>query len=173
METLALPRYSAAVLAASLVASLAASLALAGCSASSPAMTSDLTPAAAPAPAAAQTAAAPAGAGLSVSERELTPDEKKLIMNAISTALKNPAAAKYHWAKFPTVPESDQPAYCSTVDGQSPFAAYSGRQAYIVDTKLSGGHITAATLGEMAGGSDFKLIVDKCAEHGLDPRKAS
>jgi len=135
-------------------------------------MTSDLTPAPAPTPAAAQTSATPAAGGLSVAERDLTPDEKKLIMNAISTALKNPAAAKYHWARFPTVPESDQPAYCSTVDGQSPFAAYSGRQAYIVDTKLTGGHITAAMLGEMAGGSDFKLIVDKCAEHGLDPRKA-
>ncbi len=134
-------------------------------------MTSDLTPA--------QTAAAPASAtpsasaGLSVAERDLTPDEKKIIMRAISSGLTNPATAKYHWAKFPTVPESDRPAYCATVDGPSPHGAYSGHQAYIVDTKLTGGHISAAALGILAGGSDFKLIVDQCATHGLDPRKAS
>ncbi len=94
-------------------------------------------------------------------------------MRAISSGLTNPATAKYHWTKFPTVPESDQPAYCATVDGPSPHGAYSGHQAYIVDTKLTGGHITAAALGILAGGSDFKLIVDQCATHGLDPRKAS
>jgi hypothetical protein len=128
-------------------------------------MTSDITPA--------QTSAAPAGTGLSVADRDLTPDEKKIIMTAISSALKNPAAAKYHWAKFPTVPESDQPAYCATVDGPSPFAAYSGHQAYIVDTKVTGGHISAAALGLMTGGKDFKLVTDMCATHGLDPKKAS
>jgi hypothetical protein len=136
-------------------------------------MTSDLTPAPAAVPAAAPATATPASAGLSVSERDLTPDEKKVIMSAISTALKNPAATKYHWTKFPTAPESDQPAYCATVDGPSPYAAYSGHQAYIVDTKLTGGHITGAALGMVTGGKDFKLVVDRCAEHGLDPRKAS
>ncbi len=168
MKTLASVRFSAAM-------AFAASLVLAACAASSPTMTSDLTPAPAPSQTAAPTpaAATPAGAGLSVSERDLTPDEKKVIMNAISTALKNPAATKYHWTKFPTVPESDQPAYCATVDGPSPYAAYSGHQAYIVDTKLTGGHITGAALGMVTGGKDFKLVVDRCAEHGLDPRKAS
>jgi hypothetical protein len=110
---------------------------------------------------------------VSVADRDLTPDEKKVIMHAISSGLTSPATAKYHWTKFPTVPESDQPAYCATVDGPSPHGAYSGHQAYIVDTKLTGGHITAAALGILAGGSDFKLIVDQCATHGLDPRKAS
>jgi hypothetical protein len=148
-----------------IVAAFAASLALAACAASTSSMTSDITPA--------QTSAAPASSSVSVADRDLTPDEKKVIMHAISSGLTNPATAKYHWTKFPTVPESDQPAYCATVDGPSPHAAYSGHQAYIVDTKLTGGHITAAALGILAGGSDFKLIIDQCATHGLDPRKAS
>jgi hypothetical protein len=59
------------------------------------------------------------------------------------------------------------------VDGQSPFAAYSGHQAYIVDTKVTGGHISSAALGLMTGGKDFKLVTDMCETHGLDPQKAS
>jgi hypothetical protein len=148
-----------------IAAALSAGLALAACSASTPTLTSDLTPTAA--------GTAPASTSVSVADRDLTPDEKKVIMHAISSGLTSPATAKYHWTKFPTVPESDQPAYCATVDGPSPHGAYSGHQAYIVDTKLTGGHITAAALGILAGGSDFKLIVDQCATHGLDPRKAS
>jgi hypothetical protein len=117
--------------------------------------------------------AAPAVPSLSVAERDLTPDEKKLIINALSSSLTNPGSAKYHWTKFPTVPETDQPAYCATVDGNSPHAAYNGRQAYIVDTKVTGGHITAAVLGLIAGGKDAAIVAGMCQQHGLDPNKAS
>jgi hypothetical protein len=147
------------------IVAITASFALAACAGSAPTVTSDLKPTA--------TGTAPASAGLSVADRDLTPDEKQVIMHAIGSGLTSPATAKYHWTKFPTTPESDQPAYCATVDGASPHGAYSGHQAYIVDTKLTGGHITAAALGILAGGPDFKLIVDQCATHGLDPRKAS
>jgi hypothetical protein len=146
------------------IAALAASLSLSACATAPKAGDTIVTP------------AAPAGApasGVSVSERDLTPEEKKLIMNALSSSLTNPGSAKYHWAKFPTVPETDQPAYCATVDGNSPHAAYNGRQAYIVDTKVTGGHITAAVLALIAGGKDAALVTAKCQEHGLDPYKSS
>jgi hypothetical protein len=150
-----------------IIAALAAALALSACAASSTATTtSDLTPSST------TSGAAPAAASLSVAERDLTPDEKKLIINALSSSLTNPGSAKYHWTKFPTVPETDQPAYCATVDGNSPHAAYNGRQTYIVDTKVTGGHVTAAVLGLIAGGKDAAIVATMCATHGLNPNKA-
>jgi hypothetical protein len=110
------------------IAAIAASLVLAACAGSSTGtMTSDLTPSAS----ASDTAVATPS---SVPSRDLTADEKKIITHAVSLSLSNPGSAKFHWAKFPVSPESDQPAYCASVDAQSPHAAYSGHQAFIVDT---------------------------------------
>jgi len=145
------------------MAALAAAFLLAACATAPPAGDAPSVPAASAAPA----------AGVSVAQRDLTPEEKKIIIAAVAPSLVNPGAAKYRWAKFPTVPESDQVAYCATVDAQSPHAAYSGRQAYIVDTKLTGGHITAAALGLIAGGKDAAIVAGMCQEHGLDPNKSS
>ena len=105
--------------------------------------------------------------------RELTPEEKKIIVVTIAPNLKNAGAAKYHWTKFPTVLPSNQVAYCATVDAESPHAAFSGKQAYIVDVKVSGGHIASAVLGLIAGGKDNAIVAGMCKEHGLDPFKAT
>jgi hypothetical protein len=151
----------------SAIAALVASLALAACattpSAEPPAASA--TPAAASAPAPAATPASQL--------RDLTPQEKKIIVDAIASSLREPGSAKYKWAKFPMVPPSDQVSYCATVDAKSPFAAYSGHQSYIVDTKVVGGHITSAVLGLIAGGKDAKIVAGMCANHGLDPNSAT
>src|SRR6202011_3548374 len=63
--------------------------------------------------------APPASAG-----RDLTPEEKKVIMDAVAQSLRNPGSAKYHWAKFPAVVTEGSVNYCATVDAQSPYAAY-------------------------------------------------
>jgi hypothetical protein len=126
------------------------------------------------APTGAPTAAAtPAASSGGDAQRDLTPQEKKIVTAAVSPSLKNPGAAKYRWSKFPLVPPADDVAYCATVDAQSPYAAYNGRQAYIVDVKVTGGHITAATLGLITGGKDIPIVSGMCAEHGLDPNKAT
>ena len=39
----------------------------------------------------------------SVGQRDLSPQEKKVIIDAIAPSLRNPGAAKYRWAKFPTI----------------------------------------------------------------------
>jgi hypothetical protein len=114
-------------------------------------------------------ATTPAG----VAQRELTPQEKKAIMDAVSPSLRNPGAAKYKWAKFPMVVTEDTVNYCAVVDAQSPFAAYNGQQAYIVEANVSGGHVTGAVMGLIAGGKDFAIVSNMCAKYGLDPRKAS
>ena len=147
------------------IALLAAGLALAACAATPPADQ----PAASAAPATTPAAAATPASQL----RELTPQEKKIIVDAVAPSLKEPGAAKYKWTKFPMVPPSDEVSYCATVDAKSPYAAYSGHQSYIVDTKVSGGHITSAVLGLITGGKDTAIVANMCATHGLDPNSAS
>ena len=150
----------------SAIALLAASLALAACAASPPADQPATSAAPATTPAAA--AATPAS-----QLRDLTPQEKKIIVDAIAPSLREPGSAKYKWTKFPIVPPSDEVSYCATVDAKSPHAAYDGRQAYIVDTKVSGGHITSAVLGLITGGKDTAIVANMCATHGLDPNSAT
>jgi hypothetical protein len=149
----------------SAIALLAASVALAACAASPPADQ----PAASAAPATAPGAAATPASQL----RDLTPQEKKIIVDAIAPSLREPGAAKYKWTKFPIVPPSDEVSYCATVDAKSPYAAYSGHQAYIVDAKVAGGHIASAALGLIAGGKDTAIVTNMCATHGLDPNSAT
>jgi hypothetical protein len=147
----------------SAIAAVAASLALAACTATPPG--DQIAASAAPATAPAATPASQL--------RDLTPQEKKVIVDAIAPSLREPGAAKYKWTKFPMVPPSDEVSYCATVDAKSPYAAYSGHQSYIVDTKVTGGHITAAVLGLIAGGKDAAIVAGMCQKHGLDPNSAT
>jgi hypothetical protein len=109
----------------------------------------------------------------SAAQRDLTPDEKKAIIAAVAPSLRDPASAKYKWAKFPDAVSGNAVNYCATVDAKSPYAAYDGHQAYIVETKLSGGQVTSAIMALIAGGKDVVLVSKMCAKYGLDPNKAS
>ena len=146
---------------------LAGSLALSACATTS----TSTSPPQDAAPAAADATATPAPAGPEF--RDLTPPEKKVITDAIVPTIRDAGSAKYRWAKFPTdVPPSGEVPYCGIVDAKSEHAAYSGRQAYIVDTKVVGGKVTSAVMGMIAGGKDIEIIRLRCNEHGLDPNKA-
>jgi hypothetical protein len=114
------------------------------------------------------TAAGSAGIG----QRDLTADEKKAIVDAVAPNLRDPASAKYHWAKFPAVTTEDSVNYCATVDAKSPYPAYDGRQAYIVEAKVLGNRVISATMGLIAGGKDVQLVAKMCAKYDLDPNKA-
>jgi hypothetical protein len=137
---------------------LAAGLALSACAAGLPSTD---------APGA--TSAAPAAAA----QRDLTTDEKKVIVDAVAPNLRDPASAKYHWAKFPAMPTEDSINYCATVDAKSPYPAYDGRQAYIIETKVLGGRVIGATMGLIAGGKDIALVAKMCAKYDLNPNNAS
>jgi hypothetical protein len=136
-----------------LIAAVAASLALSACATSSSVDTS--------------------GGSGNFGTRELTPQEKKVITDAVGPSLRNPASAKYRWTKFPAVVTESSVNYCATVDAQSPFAAYSGHQAYIVEAQIVGGRVSSAVIGLIAGGKDFALVTRMCGKYGLDPNKAS
>jgi hypothetical protein len=120
----------------------------------------------------ATSATAPAGASAGP-QRDLTPPEKKAIVDAVSPSLRDPASAKYRWAKFPVVVTEDSVNYCGVVDAKSPYPAYNGKQAYIVEAHVSGGHVSSAVMGLIAGGKDAAIVAKMCAKYGLDPNNAS
>jgi hypothetical protein len=144
----------------SVIAALAAGLALSACATA---------PAPAPESPLASSAAAPSGPG---PQRDLTPEEKKAIVDAVAPSLRNPGSAKYKWAKFPVVVTEDSVNYCATVDAGSPYPAYNGQQAYIVEARMAGGHVSSAVMGLIAGGKDAAIVANMCAKYGLDPKSA-
>lgn len=145
----------------------AAGLALSACATAQQTAGTPGAPSAAVATPAASTPASP-GFG----QRELTADEKKAITDAVAPNLKDPASARYHWAKFPAMTKEDAVNYCAIVDAKSPYAPYNGRQAYIVETKVLGGRVIGATMGLIAGGKDAVLVGKMCAKYNLDPKNA-
>jgi len=101
------------------------------------------------------------------------PEEKKVIIDAVSATIKDPASAKYRWSKFhPNVMPGEQNNYCAIVNAKSSHAPYSGLQAYVVAVQLSGGRITSAVVGAIAGGKDITVIRKICQRYGLDPNDA-
>ena len=106
-------------------------------------------------------------------QRDLTAQEKKAIMDAVAPSLRDPKSAKYRWTKFPEVVTEDSVNYCGMVNAKSPFPAYSGDQAYIVEAKIVGGHVASAVIGLIAGGKDREIVATMCAKYGLDPNKSN
>ncbi len=124
------------------------------------------------------TAAASAGsnvadASASVAQRDLTPAEKKAIIEAVAPSLRNPGSAKYRWAKFPVVVTDTSVNYCAVVNADSPYPACNGEQAYIVEARMTGNKVTSAVMGLIAGGKDRAIVATMCAKYGLDPNKSS
>ncbi|HEY5066102.1 MAG TPA: hypothetical protein VIJ04_14905 [Xanthobacteraceae bacterium] len=111
-------------------------------------------------------------AAAAIGQRDLTPAEKKIVTDAVGLSLVDPKSARYHWTKFPDMTAQNSVNYCATVDGKSPYPAYNGRQAYIVETKVLGGRVISATMGLIAGGKDAVLVAKMCAKYDLDPNKA-
>jgi hypothetical protein len=145
-------------------AAAAAALALASCATTAP--TAGGT---GPAGASAAPAETPASTSTGGPQRDLSSAEKKVIMDAVQFNLKDPQSAKYHWTKFPARTDESSRNYCATVDAKSPYPAYNGKQAYIVETHLANGQIVSATMGLIAGGKDVSIVANMCAKYGLDP----
>ncbi len=59
------------------------------------------------------------------------------------------------------------------MNAKSPYPAYDGKQAYIVEARVTGNHVSSAVMGLIAGGKDAKIVVTMCAKYGLDPSKAN
>ena len=100
--------------------------------------------------------------------RELSPEEKAIISHAVGLSVLNPNAAQFRWP--PIADTEDGPInYCGMVNAKSPYPAYSGWQAYIVEGTIAGGKMTSAVVGLIAGGKDVEIVRKMCQKYGLDP----
>ena len=148
------------------IAAFAVALALSGCATTAP-------PDSAAAPGSNAAANAAANVPANLGQRDLTPQEKKAIVDAVAPSLRDPGSAKYRWAKFPVVVTENSVNYCGMVNARSPYPAYDGEQAYIVEARVVGGHVASAVMGLIAGGKDKTIVTTMCAKYGLDPNKSS
>jgi hypothetical protein len=103
-----------------------------------------------------------------INKRDLTPEEKQVISKAVGLSVVNPNAAQYRWPQIANT-EDGSINYCGMVNAKSSFPAYSGWQAYIVEGTISGGKMTSAVVGLIAGGKDTEIVRKMCKKYGLDP----
>jgi hypothetical protein len=103
--------------------------------------------------------------------RDLEPDEKKVIADAVGRVIKDPRSAKYRWAKFPSTAGTGDVNYCASVDAKS-TAGPSGNQLYIAVVGTEGGKVKNAVVGAIQGGSDAHVVRDLCKRYGLNPDEA-
>ena len=104
----------------------------------------------------------------SLGQRDLTPPEKKIITDAIAPSIRDAASAQYRWAKIPNALEGSV-NYCGMVNAKSPYPAYNGLQAYIVEATVTGGKVSSAVVGLIAGGKDIEIVRKMCKKYDLDP----
>ncbi len=149
---------------AGVVAALAAGVALAGCTGSIPSSSSSSSHTAAEGLLGLSGAAAASGLG----RRELTSPEKKIISDAVALSVRDPGSAQFRW---PTIPASEegQVNYCGMVNAKSPYPAYNGWQAYIVEAHITAGKVSSAVVGLIAGGKDTEIVRKMCKKYDLDP----
>ncbi len=100
--------------------------------------------------------------------RELLPEEKAVISHAVGLSVLNPNTAQFRWPQIADT-EDGPTNYCGMVNAKSPYPAYSGWQAYIVEGTISGGKMTSAVVGLIAGGKDVGIVRKMCQKYGLDP----
>jgi hypothetical protein len=114
----------------------------------------------------------PDGAPSSLGERELAPDEKKIIADAVGRVLKEPASAKFRWTKFPANAGSGDVNYCASVNGKSSLPGYSGNQLYIAVVGTENGKVKSAVVGAIHGGTDMHVVRALCKRYSLNPDAA-
>lgn len=147
-----------------LLATLAAALALAGCAASP----SSTAPSGSHATAQDLLGLTHMQDASGIRTRELSPEEKAVISHAVGLSIVNPNAAQYRWPQIADT-EDGSINYCGMVNAKSPYPAYNGWQAYIVEGTISGGKMTSAVVGLIAGGKDVEIVRKMCKKYGLDP----
>jgi hypothetical protein len=112
------------------------------------------------------------GATSGLGYRDLAPDEKKVIADAVGRVIRDPASAKFHWAKFPGNAGSGDVNYCARVNAKSDLPGYSGNQLYIAVVGAEGGRVKSAVVGAIHGGGDAHVVRSLCKRYGLNPDDA-
>jgi hypothetical protein len=115
----------------------------------------------------------PDGSSAPLGYRELAPDEKKVIADAVSRVIKEPSAAKFRWVKFPANAGGGDVNYCASVNAKSALPGYSGNQLYIAVVGVEGGKVKSAVVGAIHGGTDAHVVRAMCKRYGLNPDDAA
>lgn len=114
----------------------------------------------------------PDGSSSSSGMRDLAPDEKKVIADAVGRVIKEPSSAKFRWAKFPANAGGGDVNYCASVNAKSALPGYSGNQLYIAVVGTESGRVKTAVVGAIHGGSDAHVVRALCKRYGLNPDNA-
>jgi hypothetical protein len=115
---------------------------------------------------------APSGSSSALGGRDLAPDEKKIIADAVGRVVREPSSAKFRWAKFPANAGSGDVNYCASVNAKSALPGYSGSQLYIAVVGTENGRVKSAVVGAIHGGSDAHVVRALCKRYGLNPDDA-
>jgi hypothetical protein len=100
--------------------------------------------------------------------RELTLPEKKVISDAVGLSVRDPGSAQFRWPQI-SATQDGSVNYCGMVNAKSPYPAYNGWQAYIVEATVSAGRVSSAVVGLIAGGKDVDIVRKMCKKYDLDP----
>jgi hypothetical protein len=103
-----------------------------------------------------------------INKRDLTPEEKAVVSHAVGLSISNPNTAQFKWPQIANT-EDGNINYCGMVNAKSPYPAYNGWQAYIVEGAITGGKLSTAVVGLIAGGKDTEIVRKMCQKYGLDP----
>jgi hypothetical protein len=104
--------------------------------------------------------------------RELAPEEKKVIAEAVGRVIKDPTTARFRWAKFPNSAAGGDVNYCASVNARSALPGYSGNQLYIAVVGTENGKVKSAVVGAIHGGADAHVVRNLCKRYGLNPDAA-
>ena len=74
-------------------------------------------------------------------ERELTKQEKSIIVKAVAEELKDPDSAKFKWVKANILWGSDLSVYCGLLNGKNSYGAYIGYRPFYVKADFVKGRI--------------------------------
>lgn len=112
------------------------------------------------------------GSSSALSGRDLAPDEKKIIADAVGRVIKEPSSAKFRWSKFPAGAGGGDVNYCASVNAKSALPGYGGNQLYIAVVGTENGRVKSAVVGAIHGGSDAHVVRSLCKRYGLNPDDA-
>ncbi|KKI45205.1 hypothetical protein [Hafnia alvei] len=96
------------------------------------------------------------GTALPTLARDLTPPEKKVIMDVVNDQLKDPESAKYHW-------QADQGGeiYCAHVNSKNSYGGYAGKTPILMDVERDArGRINSAQGGILSDSLSDHICTD-------------
>jgi len=104
--------------------------------------------------------------------REITLEEKKFLIEALSRDLKDPGSAQFRWAQIP-VPSTPTGAvhYCATVNAKNSYGGYVGQKPFIAVIGFVNNKMSMAGMVALSGSDEYQdqPISALCTKYNLSP----